>query len=115
MGWITLNREEQLAEIVLQSESSEKPIAIFKHSTRCGLSLSAKKVVEESHAFQANGFQIYFLDLITYRNISNSIAETFQVQHESPQLLFIKNGECIYEVAHGTISGRSFEKVMNFV
>ncbi len=47
---------------------------------------------------------LYFLDLIQYRDISNQIAEQFQVYHESPQLLLIKDGECILDQSHGGIS-----------
>ncbi len=46
----------------------------------------------------------YYLDLIRYRPISNKIAEDFHVHHESPQILLIKNGECIYEESHNGIS-----------
>ncbi len=47
---------------------------------------------------------VYFLDLLSYRHISNTIAEIFKVHHESPQLLLIKDGECIFESSHGEIS-----------
>jgi bacillithiol system protein YtxJ len=42
----------------------------------------------------------YYLDLIKHRDVSNAIASLFQVHHESPQILVIKNGECIYEESH---------------
>lgn len=115
MSWLPLDGEEKLAAIIASSKHSEKPIAIFKHSTRCGVSSAAKRLVENSEPFTNNTFQIYYLDLLSFRDISNNIADLFQVQHESPQLLFIKDGECIYHISHGAISGRSFEKVMNFV
>lgn len=47
---------------------------------------------------------LYFLDLIKHRDISNKVAEDFKVHHESPQLLLIKNGECILDQSHGGIS-----------
>jgi bacillithiol system protein YtxJ len=47
---------------------------------------------------------LYFLDLIQHRDISNQIVQLFQVHHESPQLLLIKNGECILDQSHGGIS-----------
>lgn len=45
----------------------------------------------------------YFLDLIKYRSLSNKIAEDFAVTHESPQVLLIKNTECVYEESHSGI------------
>ncbi len=47
---------------------------------------------------------LYFLDLIKYRDISNQIAQDFQVHHQSPQLLLIKDGECILDQSHSGIS-----------
>jgi len=47
---------------------------------------------------------LYFLDLIKYREISAKIANDFQVHHESPQMLLIKDGECILDQSHGQIS-----------
>ncbi|MDB5024961.1 MAG: ytxJ [Mucilaginibacter sp.] len=47
---------------------------------------------------------LYFLDLIKYRDISNQIAQDFQVHHQSPQLLLIKDGQCILDQSHSGIS-----------
>lgn len=52
----------------------------------------------------------YFLDLISYRSISNKIAETFGVQHESPQVLLIENGKCVYNASHMGISYDTLKK-----
>ncbi len=56
---------------------------------------------------------LYFLDLISHRNISAEIAETFQVQHESPQILLIKNGDCILDASHSDISAEEVAEVIN--
>jgi bacillithiol system protein YtxJ len=99
MNWIQLTDEGQLQEIV--HKSSEKPQVIFKHSTRCSISSMAKGRLERSTPPQEADF--YFLDLIAHRNISNKIASDFHVYHESPQVLVIKNGECVYDESHGSI------------
>lgn len=46
----------------------------------------------------------YFLDLLNYRTISNKVAEDFNVYHESPQVLIIRNGECTYDESHMAIT-----------
>lgn len=107
--------EEQLADIIARSHNSENPIVIFKHSTRCGISSAAKKRVENSDAFTNDVFSIYYLDLLAHRDISNKIAETFQVQHESPQILFIKNGKCVYHTSHGEIGKHNFAQVEDYI
>jgi len=99
MNWINLTDDQQLATI--REESNTRPVVIFKHSTRCAISSMAKNRLERS--VQPEQIDFYYLDLIRHRGISNKIAEDFQVHHESPQILLIKNGECIYEESHNGI------------
>ncbi|MFM6953950.1 MAG: bacillithiol system redox-active protein YtxJ [Sphingobacteriaceae bacterium] len=100
MNWQDLTSLDKLNEIKNRSGYS----IIFKHSTRCSISLMAKKKVElEGDAIPAD-IPAYYLDLLNYREISNAIAEVFQVPHQSPQLLLIHNGECVFEATHGEIS-----------
>ena len=100
MNWTPLNQLEQLSNIA----NSQGYSVIFKHSTRCSVSMMAKKRFEHDFDAIPEGTPVYFLDLISFREISNKIAEQFKVHHESPQMLLIKNGECIYETSHGEIS-----------
>jgi len=100
MNWIQLTGINQLEEI--KEKSRQKPQVIFKHSSRCSISSMAKGRLERSTA--PNDAEFYFLDLITYRDISNRIAKDFHVYHESPQIIVIKNGECVYDESHGSIT-----------
>jgi bacillithiol system protein YtxJ len=77
---------------------------IFKHSTRCSISLMAKRRFELDWENLPDNVPLYFLDLIKYRDLSNQVAQDFQVHHQSPQLLLIKDGECILDQSHGGIS-----------
>lgn len=99
MSWITLNSEEQLEEI--QQTSFEKPQLIFKHSTRCSISSVIKNRLYKNDLSPAIDF--YYLDLIANRSVSNKIADQYGVQHESPQVLLIKDGKCIYDESHSAI------------
>jgi bacillithiol system protein YtxJ len=96
MHWIHLTDEEQLKNIITKSQ--EKPQVIFKHSTRCSISSVALQRLQRSE--QPSDLDFYFLDLINYRSLSNRIAEVFKVPHESPQVLIIKDGHCIYDESH---------------
>lgn len=100
MNWIILNSQEQLNQI----KSSEGYHAIFKHSTRCPVSMMAKRRFEMGRDEIPQDLPVYYLDLLAHREISNAIAEQFSVHHESPQLLLIKDGECIYEASHSDIT-----------
>ncbi len=98
MNWIDLTSENQLGAIVEQSHL--KPVVLFKHSTRCSISVAAKGRLERGWNFAEGEIDAYYLDLLNYRSVSNKIADDFAVHHESPQLLLIKNGECTYVEAH---------------
>lgn len=100
MNWIALTEQDQLAKI----KANSGYCLIFKHSTRCSISLMAKKKLELEGEVIPENVPVYYLDLLNYREISNAIAEIFQVHHQSPQLLVIKDGECIFEASHGEIS-----------
>ena len=100
MNWIPLNSVEQLD--LIHEASFVKPQVIFKHSTTCSISNMAFARFERSAAPDTIDF--YYLDLLSFRAISNSIAEKFKVHHESPQVLVIINGECTYDESHMGIS-----------
>jgi bacillithiol system protein YtxJ len=105
--WQTLNAIQQLDEIKLSS--AEHFIVIFKHSTRCSISSVALARLERTEPLPNT---IYFLlDLLKHRDISASISETFSVYHESPQVLVIKNAECIYDESHGAIMADELAEV----
>jgi bacillithiol system protein YtxJ len=85
-----------------QAKISAKPQVIFKHSTRCSISSMAKGRLERSDVPKEADF--YYLDLISYRQLSVRIAEEFHVHHESPQVLVIRNGKCVFDESHYSIN-----------
>ena len=102
MKWNHLNAVDQLDEI--KKESSEKNILIFKHSTRCNISRATLDRLERKwNDSEMQDVKPYFLDLLNYREISNSIVEKFNVEHESPQILLIKEGRAILDQSHFSI------------
>lgn len=101
-GWLELTSEDQLEQII--KDSHKKPVGLFKHSTRCGISTRAKFVLEEDWDISTDELDFYYLDLLQYRNVSNKIAEVTGVQHQSPQVLLIKDGEVVYEETHHAIN-----------
>jgi len=101
-GWHDLTDVKQLDDIV--AESSQSPVLIFKHSTRCGISRMAIKGFEKEYDFVNGVAKPYYLDLLNHRDISAAIAERFGVHHESPQILLIKDGKVVYHESHGSIS-----------
>ncbi len=109
--WIELNSIDQLDEI--EKSSEEKTVAILKHSTRCGVSRMVLRMFESDYDLDENEpVDLYFLDLITYREISNEIASRFRVHHESPQLIVMKNREVVHHSSHQGISANKLKELV---
>ena len=109
MQWKNITDLSQISEIQKEKGYS----VIFKHSTRCSVSLMAKRKFESDWEVLPKDTNLYFLDLINHRNISSQIAETFQVHHESPQILVIKDGDCVLDASHSDISADEVAEVIN--
>jgi bacillithiol system protein YtxJ len=111
MNWITLNSIDGIDKII--EASNIKPQVIFKHSTTCSISQMAKARLDRFDNNE-NKIDFHYLDLLNFRPVSNIIAEKFHVHHESPQILLIKNGECIYDESHmGIVVDDILEKAAN--
>lgn len=95
--WNSLSSIVQVDDIKLKI-SNEKSVVIFKHSTTCSISAIAKSRLEDLEI--NDSFDFYYLDLLSYREVSNYVADAFEVVHESPQILVIKDQECTYENSH---------------
>ncbi len=102
LPWIALSSTQQLDDIV--EASKVRPQLIFKFSTRCGISRMVLNQFESNYNFSEDDLDLYFLDLISYRDVSNEVGYKFQVIHESPQLLVIKNGVVVAHSSHGGIN-----------
>jgi bacillithiol system protein YtxJ len=99
MKWIKLNSAEQLHD--LQTESLKQPVIIFKHSTSCSISRMVLDRLERNWKDEdVHGAKPYFLDLLSYREISNQIANAFDVKHESPQVLIVHEGKAVFHTSH---------------
>jgi bacillithiol system protein YtxJ len=111
MEWNTLSAIDHLR--LLQEESKQKRILIFKHSTRCNISRAALDRLERSwKSEEMDNVKPYYLDLISHRDISNQVASQFGVEHESPQVLIIENGKAVYDSSHFNID---YQQIRNVV
>lgn len=108
--WNELTQLQQLDTIIEESESI--PVLIFKHSTRCSVSRMALRAFENEFSLPEEDLKLYFLDLITYRDVSNEIASRFDVVHQSPQVILIKNGKAVYNESHSDISAEEIAKLL---
>ncbi|WP_396168691.1 bacillithiol system redox-active protein YtxJ [Flavobacterium sp.] len=109
IGWKQLSDLGQLNEIL--EISIEKPVIVFKHSTRCSVSRMALRHFENEFDLEEKVIP-YFLDLLNHRDISNAITTKFEVEHQSPQLLLISKGKCIYDASHNAIEVESLHRYL---
>ncbi len=100
--WKTIETELQLQAAI--DESFEKPVALFKHSVTCGISAGAKYGLEREWDITADELSFYYLDLLSFRSISNKIAKDLGVTHQSPQVIILKDGKAVYDTSHHNIS-----------
>jgi bacillithiol system protein YtxJ len=109
LPWLPLTSINQLEEISTKSES--KTQLIFKHSTRCGVSRMVMNQFESAYNSDLNA-DLYYLDLLSYRDVSNEVGYKFQVMHQSPQLLVIRNGVVVAHDSHGSINEMDLERLV---
>lgn len=110
LPWIALTEMKQLESIVEKSKT--KTQLIFKHSTRCAISRMVIGQFKKNYGFTEAEANLYYLDLLSHRDISQEIANRFNVVHESPQLVVIKNGVVVTYANHGGINDMELEKFL---
>ncbi len=109
--WYDLENEAEVKE--LSAASEKKLIVIFKHSTRCGISRMALRKFEREYDLAEDvPVRLYYLDLIKNRAVSNAVAEEFNVHHESPQLIILKNKQVAHQASHQDINVESLKNLL---
>lgn len=106
--WNYLERQEQLEEI--RRISFEKPVSIFKHSTRCAISRMAWNQFQKHYNISNDKMELYYLDLLECRSISDAIASDYNVEHQSPQIIVIKEGTVVYHTSHESIDAKDLKE-----
>ena len=96
---VAVHQLDQIAE-----DSNYKTQIIFKHSTTCGISRMVMNTFSANYNFSEDQFGLYYLDLHSYREVSNETSYKFKVMHQSPQLLIIRNGMLVADASHGSIN-----------
>ena len=102
LPWIPLIELPQLD--IIEKKSITKTQVIFKHSNRCGISSMVMRQFVNGYNFSNNVLDLYYLDILNFREVSNEVGFRFQVMHESPQLIVIKNGVVVAHASHGQIN-----------
>ena len=110
INWTELTSAAQLEDAI--SLSKEKPVMLFKHSTRCSISSMALNRVEGDWNFSEEEITPFYLDLIAHRDISAAIADKLNVFHASPQMIVVKNEKSVLDASHNSINTRIIKEVI---
>ncbi len=106
MPWSTLDSLSQLDEWF--DRSFQQPVLFFKHSTRCSISAAALSRMERGRDQLPEEVAVVYLDLLAHRDISNALADKTGIPHESPQLLLVKDGKCLWDASHFDVRPSAF-------
>jgi len=112
-NWKNLDSEEQLKEVI--KGSHEKPVMLFKHSTTCGISAGAKHRLEAGWDIDPDKIDFYYLDLLSHRSVSNLIAKSLNVIHQSPQIILVKDGVAVFNTSHHAINANAVNNALEHV
>jgi bacillithiol system protein YtxJ len=104
----TLDKMEQFDEI--DEISQTKSVVLFKHSTRCSISRMALKQFDTEFNYPEEKIDWYLLDLLNHRDLSNEIASRYNVMHQSPQIVVIRNGKAVFNESHDSISAEDLKQ-----
>ena len=102
MNWNKITSTKDIDSIIDSSE--RKKVIIFKHSPSCYISKMALRQFENELKVDDAQTELYFIDVINERPISQAIASKLQVHHESPQLLVLENKKVSFHRSHSSIS-----------
>jgi len=111
MEWYKITDSGDIDQVV--NDSFAQPVLVYKHSPICGLSSNALQKLEKGwNALEAKKLKPYFVDVVAQRPLSQGIAQRFKIMHQSPQVLLIRDGICVYDIAHFEISVKDLERAV---
>lgn len=83
----------------LEAALGRERAILYKHSTRCGLSTLARRQIEE-FTEEFPGAEVFLVDVIADRDISDGIERRLGVRHESPQVILVERGKPRRHASH---------------
>lgn len=105
-SWIEITSLAQLNQLWV--EETKDSCVFFKHSTRCSISSMALRAFERSWVTDETT-NLFFIDLIAHRDVSNQLALLSGVEHQSPQVIITHKNQVIFSDSHGTIDAEKIQ------
>ena len=97
----------------LVARSHEQPFIVFKHSNRCPISADAKERVEDAVSEGVIDLPVFCVVVHDVRELSDHIASSLNVPHQSPQVIVVTDGNAVYDADHGDITGAGIQEALS--
>ncbi len=108
---IILDGAEALESAI--EDSHQKPVFVFKHSLTCPISAAAWKEYGDFIADHPAAAIYTAVEIQRTRELSALVAEKTQVEHESPQVILLRDGKAVWHRSHGSITEDSLTRVLD--
>ena len=110
LGFEQIDAVEDVDRVI--SASKARPVFVYKHSSRCGVSIVAQQRILEYLKGASGDASFYHVDVLTARPLSDAIAQRLGIHHQSPQLILIRDGEVVWDASHGAVNGAGIEAAL---
>ncbi|SRR5699024_241757 len=97
-----LHEVKEVEEVL--EKTNENPAFIFKQSTTCPISAEAFEQFKSYVETDARPYDAYFVKVRETRPVSNEIADKLGIEHQSPQMFLVKNGQAVWNASHRDIT-----------
>jgi bacillithiol system protein YtxJ len=111
LNWKVLDDKGQIDNAI--EVSNKKPVVIFKHSTRCGISRMVLNQFQNNADFDEDTVLLLYLDLLSHRDISDEISNRFGIMHQSPQMIILKNEDVVHHSSHSAIVPSTVNQILD--
>jgi len=108
--WREISASSELKGI--DEASYEKIQFIYKHSSRCATSYFALRNLQDLSEEIRKVADLYIVDVIGQRSLSNEISSHYDVRHESPQVILIREGRVGWNGSHGEVRSDVIKEVI---
>lgn len=91
-AFMTITDPAAIDRVVAQSRQG--PVILFKHDFACSISAMAYRELSRLPN------DVLLIDVERAKEVASAVAERTGVEHESPQVLILRDGACVWAASH---------------
>ncbi len=113
LNWKSLNTREEFDRLV--ENSKEKPALIFKHRPSSQESTQALEGLERDWTISPENLDIYLLDVMKEKEVTELVTDMAGVMNEYPQVLLFADGVTMYDESREMISVKKIKLALKII